>query len=661
MTRVDPGPKGPASAGPFGASGGRRALRAAALLLSVAVTACATASGGGGPGPGTSPGPGPEADRPADPAAAAEAALSEVRRMRESGRGAAAALLADSLYFSVRHRAGLERMAAEALGAEARALEDAGDVRAAAARLRELLRLDPDRGEAAAPRLARLRLALGDDPGAARVLRDHPGAVDDSARSLLRRAARSMSVGELETLVDGTGSGGRPDPARGLLLAELAAARARAGVDGPARSAARAALRADLRAGDRERARGVLQGRIGLRTGPVRVGLLLPGSGRFASVGDRLREGIELALERHVRSGARELELVEVDAAGTDPSEALRELEERGAVAVLGPVRSDDLARLAEGRRTPGVPVLSPTATRGVRRTGNLYTLWQRERRGVDAAAAMGRWTGRTLGGGPVGTLYPDDAQGRRMYLSFRRGLAATPAWLTAASPYRPDATTLRAPISTVSAFAPRVVFAPGGSTASVLQMAPQLSYYGVRAALVAGGPEWSDPGTLRRLDPSFSQFRVVAAFSDRTGPESGWSRFKAAYEKKYRKSLFDNILPGLGHDAMLLVARGLEGVRPARPRALARRIGRLEEVEGATGVLTPRPLTGTVHRRVRIRALEERSLAPVRAERVRKWLEGASRLETARARRRRGRALQAVRESGIELVAGEGREEGDR
>jgi ABC-type branched-subunit amino acid transport system substrate-binding protein len=592
---------------------------------------------------------------------AAGAALADVRRVRDAGRPAAAATLADSLYFTVRDRPDLAEVAAGALSAEAGALEAAGEPREAARRLEELLELYPRRAGDAPRRLARLRHSLGEDPAVARVLLRHPGAVDDSARTLLRSAARSMSVAELEGVVDPRDPG--EGEVAGMLLAELAVARARAGSPDAGREAARAALRTGAPAPERERARRVLDGGIGPREGPVRVGLLLPASGRFASVGDRLREGIELAVERHLPPGGPGVELLEVDAArdGADPAAQLAELEERGVVAVVGPVRSAGLERLARAARAPGPAVLSPTATRELALSGFLFTLWQRQRRGLDAAAAVGRWTGEVIREGPVGAVYPDGEEGRSLLLAFRRGLAGSSAWIAAASPYRGDATTFRGPISSVSAFGPRAVFAPGGSTESVLQMAPQLSYYGVRAAVVAGGPEWSDPATLRRLEPSFSQFRVVAAFADRSDPESGWSRFKATYEKKYRKSLFGNMLPALGHDAMLLVLRALRDVRPARPRAVARRIGVLEGVEGATGTLTPDPGTGTVHRRVLVRALEERSLAPVSGERVRQWMAGAGRLETARARTRRARALQAVRESGIELQAGEDAGEGER
>ena len=194
----------------------------------------------------------------------------------------------------------------------------------------------------------------------------------------------------------------------------------------------------------------------------------------------------------------------------------------------------------------------------------------------------------------------------------------------------------------------------PAGASgsASVLQMAPQLSYYGIRGALVAGGADWGDPSTIRRLDPSFSQFRVVAAYADRREETGAWSQFRSAFEQTYRSSLGDNVVPGLGHDAALLLVRALAETVPTRPRALARGLARLEEVEGATGLLRVVP-GGAVARRVRLRAVEDRDLTTTSAAEARSWLASAGRLETARARSRRSRALEAVREAEIPLTTG--------
>jgi tetratricopeptide (TPR) repeat protein len=148
-------------------------LAAAALALA----GCAT---GGGPGP--SPGPADDPPAPEEPAdvgdgaGTAPAVLDEVARLREAGRFRDAALLADSLYFRTLERGDAPATAADALRRQARALEEAGDLVAAADRLRELLDRYPDRaGGDASVRLARILIERAEDPGAAEVLLRRPG------------------------------------------------------------------------------------------------------------------------------------------------------------------------------------------------------------------------------------------------------------------------------------------------------------------------------------------------------------------------------------------------------------------------------------------------------------------------------------------------------
>lgn len=645
--------RGPAPVGPLVSGGDAPPKLLVVPLLAAVVAGCATA----GPDPDPA-GPDPAGPAPTEPAAAdaeerASAALESVRSALAAGDAAGAAVAADSLYFTARARPGLGELASRALSLEARALERAGDPAAATARLRELLAAYPDAADAdrATRDLARLLRERLDDPAAVRVLLSRSGAVDDSARSLLRAAAAAMSVRELEAVLDELPSaGGPPDELRAVVWAELAAARSRAGSPSGARDAAERALASGPRDRDRRRARDVLEGRVGPEEGPVRIGLLFPDSGRFEAVGRWLRQGVELALEDHGPAGGREIELTSDDVAGPGPAaDRIRRLELAGVAAVLGPVRTDELAAAAAAREAPGLPLVSPLASRAVSSPAT-FTLWDRERRELDAAEALGRWIARDVRPGPVGALFPQDDLSRRSYLRFQRVLAGEGAWMVAAESYDPEATTLEDPVSAVAAFGPRAIFAGASGSASVLQMAPQLSYYGIRGAVVAGGADWGDPSTIRRLDPSFSQYRVVASYADRREESGAWSRFRSAFERRYRTSLGDNVVPALGHDAALLLARALAETRPVRPRALARALARLEGVEGATGRLRVVP-GGAVSRRVRLRAVQERELKVTSAEEVRSWLASSGRLETARARSQRNRALQAVREAGIPLT----------
>lgn len=584
----------------------------------IALVGCAT----GAPAPEEPPAEPEREDRPPSGETESEAPpsrlIGEAGELLDRGRAEPAYRLADSLYFHFR-ASGARDDARRSLRLAATARLALADTSAAAGLLEELVDRFPDAGASEEVRLlASLRVALGDDPGAVDVLLAHPDAWDEPARRLLRRAAGHLSIAELDRILDEPPAAA-PADALSLLRRE------------------------------RERARTLANG-----SRSVRIGLLLPSSGRMASVGSWLREGITLAMDAPP-DDAPEVELVEVDLAGPESVDRqVRRLLESDVAAVLGPIRSDQLADAsrAAGQRL----VVSPTANAAPRESRPGYALWDRDRRELDAAAAVAGWLGEAVRPSGVAVMYPRSEMGRRSYLAFRRALGSAGGGVAAAVSFDPEATTVQAPIREVGAFAPPVVYAPASGSGSILQLAPQLSYYGIRGAVVAGGPDWSRPSTFRRLEPSFSQLRLAPTYLDRS-EGGGWSRFTDRYEREYRKSLGENVLPGLGHDAALLLLTALAETRPARPRAVARRFAVLRDVAGATGRLTPDAATGTVAREVEVRILADRELGPATVAEVRSWVEAASGLAGPHDRRRRAQALRAVRGSGIGL---RGEAEGD-
>lgn len=594
-----------------------RARGIPALAGALLLAGCA--SFGPPPEEGAEPAAGGERTRPeAPPRESPSPRLVErATDLLASGRAGLAAQLADSLYFHFR-AAGRDDAAEATLHLAARARLATGDTLVAAELLAAFLERFPgaDRAGEVVLQLAELHLSLGDDPAAAAVLVNRRSVDERRREALLSEAAGQMSVSELEaTIADSPDDAARP--ALALLREELERAR----------------LEAE-------------------RESSVRIGLLLPSSGRLASVGGWVREGVSLAMDV-APEGAPEIELVAVDlASGRPVEEQARQLTASGVAAVIGPIRSDELE--GASRAVGHLPVVSPTATRGPVGPRPAYALWDRERRELDAAGSLGRWLGRAARPVNAAVLYPDNELGRRSYLAFRRGLGAGGGGVAAAVPFDADATTIEEPVRTVAAFGPSVIFVPAQGTGQVLQLAPQLSYYGIRGAVVAGGTDWSEPSAVRRVEPSYTQLRIVATYLDRS--EGGaWARFTERYERTYRKSLGSNVLPGLGHDAALLVLEALAETRPARPRALARAIARLREVPGATGVLGPDAMTGTVARRVEVRKVADMELTGTSSAEVRRWLDRAGELVSTQARRRRAEALRAVREAGIEVEGGAG------
>jgi ABC-type branched-subunit amino acid transport system substrate-binding protein len=119
-----------------------------------------------------------------------------------------------------------------------------------------------------------------------------------------------------------------------------------------------------------------------------------------------------------------------------------------------------------------------------------------------------------------------------------------------------------------------------------VLQIAPQLSYFGLRSRIIGGGEAWSDPAVLRRLEPAFADYRVVAMFMDRTAEGTEWTRYVEAYEREFRRIAPDNLLPALGYDATRLVLAGMGCETLGRPGAITRSIRASDGLAGATGTI---------------------------------------------------------------------------
>lgn len=568
------------------------------------------------------PTPGPAAEARDDERREAARALTRVERLQQQEEHAAAARLADSLYRAWRTDPALASSADRALWLRGRSLEARGELGRAAGVYERLLDRGPEdelRTDATR-RLAALLLSTGRSEGAVELLLDHPAAIGPEELGLLREAVPPASHDQLDRWASDFGP---EHPGGAVVHAERVGRLAAAGRMAEAERAARRLLEANPPEEEARLARTVLAGEPAV----VRVGAVLPLTGRFASVGELLREGYELAFqERGARLG-RPRVMLEVRDDGSDPERAVElvaELERAGVVAILGPVRSESFAGAARARRNPRLPLVSPTATEVLARLPHAYSLWSRQRRDGDVARDLAAWAVGRLGLRRAAILYPVGDQERAVAEAFARAVREAGGEVSRVVSYPPDATTFEAQIGEVAAVEPEVVFVATESVPTVLQIAPQLSYYGVTAAVVAGGATWAEPAAVRRLEPTAINVRIVGTFVDRLAEGTSWKRFEAAYEGTYRKPLRDNMLPALAYDAAGLVLDAVEGARFPLPAAVAERLASLPERDGATGRLRPDPATSTVTRRTLLRMLQDRALVPAEPVTVLERLEEA-------------------------------------
>ena len=463
--------------------------------------------------------------------------------------------------------------------------------------------LDPE----SAKDLVDLLDTVGDEDRAAHLLLRAPFELDGGFRKRLRGLASGLSIRELDRLLED--DGGRED-ARSIVAAELSLALAAADHSERARLLAEQVLAGSPDGTERDRAEDVLEGKVLPVEEPVRVGVVLPASGRFADVGEQILEGALLALADYESDPSHaQVDLVVLDdSSSVDIGiDLVEKLADNNAVAVLGPVRTEALVSAAIRRGEDDLVLLSPTATGGPGAEPNAYTLWDRDRRESDVATALVSWLSEEMGLSAFGVLYPDGWSPVALQ-ALRARVDELGGRVVAAESYAPDSTTFGAPITALASAEPEAVVVFSDRVRTVLQIAPQLVYYGLRRWVTAGDANWADPEVVRRLDPSYADHRLVGSYVDRLSPDTRWQVFKARFEAHYRKALPNSMFTALGFDAMAVILAGVPEAEPQRRGAVGRSIRR-EVHRGATGDLSVDRRTGELRREVFIRVIQEGEL----------------------------------------------------
>lgn len=173
----------------------------------------------------------------------------------------------------------------------------------------------------------------------------------------------------------------------------------------------------------------------------TKVGVLLPLTGRFGSVGEQMREAITFGWNQ----GGRQDDLVIVDAGETGAS-AVAALEtlvrEHGVLGVAGPLLTPQAEPVAQAAEALGVPLIQLTQSL---EDASPYTWviqgWLTPKdqieRLVDYAIGARDWHTFVV-------MYPDNAYGTHAASTFRAAVEARGGKVTIASAYPPDATDFR-------------------------------------------------------------------------------------------------------------------------------------------------------------------------------------------------------------------------
>ncbi len=429
----------------------------------------------------------------------------------------------------------------------------------------------------------------------------------ESAAQLARQVVGELGLGEIDAVIERWPS---IHPLMSVFQVERASLLLASGQNELGREVAAAVREMRPLDPERNRAEAIESGEIETEQWRPIIGAILPLSGPLASYGRLAEEGIRLAVEEYNRRYLESVTLIVRDDADRfdQDGDLVRELERLGAVAIVGPLRSEGLEAAADARRDRNLLIVSPTAPENFSFRRNTFSLWSTTERVTRGARALAGFAVRDLRLYRFGIMYPNTGEGRTQLAAFADAVRARGGEITGTIAYDDTATTFRIPLEYLGQERPQAIYAPASSPRTVIQLAPQFSFYDMRGVQVLGDAEWSAPEVLRLVEPRFINGTVISTFLYRSSPSVRWPEFVEAYERKYRKGLQDSLVPALAYDATHLILNALPWGFPRRS-AIARSFRETRSLPGATGVFSVED--GAVIRRPFLLQVKDRQLVP--------------------------------------------------
>lgn len=391
------------------------------------------------------------------------------------------------------------------------------------------------------------------------------------------------------------------------VFAELALAAAYAADAEAARAHAQLARRAGASGRASRIAAAVLDGDVSAldEAAPV-IGVVLPitGSPANRAYAESFLEGVEVASAWARRAGVPVQVAIE-DNRGTvrGSARSARALATRGADAILGPLRDENVSEAA--RAKPGrVPLFSPTARR-VPAADGAYSLGAASplaaRTLAEALADLGYAAAVLLHGSGHGEALEAHA--------FASAFEDAGGSVEARVEYPSGATTFLDPLEEVALLAPELLVVLS-SPADLELLAPQMSFAGLDTLgiQVAGAFAWTSAEVTSSVAHRHTD-RVIAvspaspagpgvpddpvpddpaaenAAPGDPAPADPAAEFRAAYESRFRKTLQSDV-PAVAFD-LFRIALAAYGEGRTRPGGTAAAAGSLRRFRGVTGTFS--------------------------------------------------------------------------
>jgi branched-chain amino acid transport system substrate-binding protein len=231
----------------------------------------------------------------------------------------------------------------------------------------------------------------------------------------------------------------------------------------------------------------------------VKIGLVVPQSGIYKTIGDDLTNGFQLYLNTHDKHlGGRSVQLVTVDEGETPESGKAaveRLIKQEQVLALSGVASSTTMVEVRDLIESSQVPLIgsnaSPTSLQGVR------YIWRTSYVNDEPGRALGKYVANRLTSGNVAIMAADYQAGRDEVKGFleaygNRGLALQPIF----TPFSPPSTNFQSALASIKASDARLVFAFYGGSQAV-EFVKQYRQVGLSQELYA--PGFLTEGTILR------------------------------------------------------------------------------------------------------------------------------------------------------------------
>ncbi|GAA1800654.1 ABC transporter substrate-binding protein [Planosporangium flavigriseum] len=316
----------------------------------------------------------------------------------------------------------------------------------------------------------------------------------------------------------------------------------------------------------------------------VKIGLVVPRSGVFKTVGDELFNGFQLYLDLNDRRLAgHPVNLVIVDEGETAESGKAaveRLIKQENVLALSGVASSASMVAVRELVENSQIPLIgsnaSPTTLRGVR------YIWRTSYVNDEPATALGRFVASKVGNGPVALIAPDYQAGHDELNGFLSAYGKEVAGEPIYTPFSPTPTTNFQPyLNTIKASRAKAVLCFYAGSLAV-EFVKQYRQLGLTQDLYA--PGFLTEGVLLRQqgDAARGIYTSMNYSSDLDNDAN--RRFASAYQKAYNN--VPTAYAMASYDAAFVLDKAISvvGSGDLNPQAVNLALGKIGSIDSPRG-----------------------------------------------------------------------------